>query len=124
MNVVLWIIAILLALAFAAAGAMKLMRPKEELEPNMGWVADFTQDQVKAIGLAEVLGAVGLILPGAIDIAPVLVPIAAVGLVATMVGAVVVHRRRNDPMAMMAPATVLGVLAAVVAIGRFGPASF
>ncbi|KUL40479.1 DoxX family protein [Actinoplanes awajinensis] len=124
MNVVLWIIAGLLAAAFLAAGAMKVLQPKEKLVASgMGWAADLSDVQVKLIGAVEVLGAIGLILPALLDIAPVLIPIAATGLVITMIGAVVVHVRRNENQAI-APSAVLLVLAAVVAWGRFGPYSF
>jgi uncharacterized membrane protein YphA (DoxX/SURF4 family) len=122
-NVVLWIIAALLAVAFGAAGLMKLTQPKEKLAANMAYVEDFSAGAVKAIGALEVLAAVGLILPGALGIAPVLVPLAATGLVLVMIGAAVVHVRRGE--AQMIPVNlVLLVLAAVVAWGRFGPYSF
>jgi uncharacterized membrane protein YphA (DoxX/SURF4 family) len=118
-NVVLWIIAGLLALAFLAAGAMKLIQPKEKLiASGMGWAADVSDGTVKLIGAAEVLAAVGLILPEALDIAPILTPLAAVGLVVIMIGAIVVHvRRKEAPMAAIN--LVLLILAAVVAGGRF-----
>jgi uncharacterized membrane protein YphA (DoxX/SURF4 family) len=122
-NVVLWIIAAVLAVAFGAAGLMKLTQPKEKLAANMAYVEDFSAGTVKAIGALEVLAAVGLILPGALGIAPVLVPLAATGLVLVMIGAAVVHARRGE--AQMIPVNlVLLVLAAVVAWGRFGPYSF
>jgi VIT1/CCC1 family predicted Fe2+/Mn2+ transporter len=124
MNIALWILAGLLAAAFAAAGAMKLATPKAKLEENMPWTADATEGQVKLIGLAELLGAIGLILPAVLDIAPILVPLAATGLVITMVGAAITHIRRNDPAPATAPAVVLGILALVVAVGRFGPQAF
>jgi uncharacterized membrane protein YphA (DoxX/SURF4 family) len=124
MNIVLWIIAGVLAAAFAAAGLMKLTAPREKLLENMDWVNDASDAQVKAIGAAELLGAIGLILPAALDIVPILVPIAAVGLVITMAGAALVHTRRNDPAAALAAPVVLGLLALVVAIGRFGPEAF
>ncbi len=124
MNVVLWIIAGLLAAAFLAAGAMKALQPKEKLiASGMGWAADFSDGQVKLIGLVEVLGAIGLILPAVLDIAPVLVPLAATGLAITMAGAILVHVRRKENQAVL-PSLVLLVLAAVVAWGRFGPYSF
>lgn len=123
MNVVLWIIAGLLALAFFAAGLTKLTQPKEKLAATMGWVEDFSPGAVKVIGALELLAAIGLILPAALDVVPVLVPLAAVGLVALMAGAAITHaRRRETPM--IAINVVLLVLALVVAWGRFGPYSF
>lgn len=124
MDLALWIIAGVLAAAFLGAGAMKLTAPREKLEENMAWVTDASDSQVKLIGLAEVLGAVGLILPAALDIVPVLVPVAASGLVITMIGAVATHLRRGEGAAAAAPAIVLGALSAFVAIMRFGPQAF
>jgi uncharacterized membrane protein YphA (DoxX/SURF4 family) len=123
MNVVLWIIAGLLAVAFGAAGLMKLTQPKDKLAPNMAYVEDFSGGAIKAIGALEILAAVGLILPAVLDIAPVLVPLAALGLVLVMIGAAVVHARRGENQ-MIVTNVVLLVLAAVVAWGRFGPYSF
>ena len=96
MNVVLWIIAGLLALAFLGAGLTKLVQPKEKLAATMGWVDDFSPGTVKLIGGLEVLAAIGLVLPAALDVVPVLVPLAAVGLVALMVGAAITHARRGE----------------------------
>jgi uncharacterized membrane protein YphA (DoxX/SURF4 family) len=124
MNIALWIIAGLLAVAFLASGAMKLTRPREKLAAiGMGWVEDFSAGAVKAIGVLEVLAAVGLILPAALDIAPVLVPLAAVGLVLLMVGAIITHLRRHEARLIASPIALLA-LAVVVAWGRFGPQSF
>lgn len=124
MNLVLWIIAIALALAFLAAGLMKLTRSREQLAASgMGYVEDFSSGAVKAIGAAEVLAAIGLILPGLTGIAPILVPLAATGLVLLMIGAIITHiRRKEAPMALVN--VVLLVLAAIVAWGRFGPYAF
>jgi uncharacterized membrane protein YphA (DoxX/SURF4 family) len=123
MNVVLWILAGLLALAFLAAGLTKLTQPKEKLRANMAWVDDFSPGVIKGIGGLEVLAAVGLILPAALDVVPVLVPLAAVGLVVLMAGAAIAHARRKE-FPMIAINLVLLVLAAVVVWGRFGPYSF
>jgi uncharacterized membrane protein YphA (DoxX/SURF4 family) len=122
MNVVLWVVAAVLAVAFLMAGLMKLAQPREKLvSSGMGWAEDFSPGAVKAIGAVEVLGAVGLVLPPLVDVAPVLAPLAALGLALTMAGAVVVHVRRREPFV---PALVLGVLALVVAVLRFGPVGF
>jgi uncharacterized membrane protein len=80
MNVTLWIVASLLAAVFVAVGATKLTTPREKLIPKMASVADFSDSQVKAVAAVEVLGAVGLILPALLDIAPILMPIAAAAL--------------------------------------------
>ena len=124
MNITLWIIAGLLAAAFLAAGAMKLAQPKAKLaESGMAWTEDFSDGQVKAIGVVEVLGALGLILPAALDIAPILTPIAAAGLAISQLLAAVVHLRRGEKQ-MLPINLVLAALAAFVAVMRFGPNSF
>ncbi len=124
MNVVLWIVAGLLAVAFLAAGLMKLAQPKKKLaESGMGWTEDFSDGAVKGIGVLEVLGALGLILPAVFDVATVLVPIAATGLALLMLGAAATHARRKEP-SMIVVNLVLFALAAFVAWGRFGPYAF
>ena len=123
MNVVLWIIAGLLALAFLGAGLMKLSQPKEKLEPRMAYMKDLSAGTVKTIGALEVLAAIGLILPAALGIVPVLVPLAATGLVLLMIGAAITHARRHETQMIIGNAVLL-ILAAVVAWGRFGPYAF
>ena len=125
MNLTLWIIAGLLAVVYLAAGIAKLIVPKEKLAtaPGAGWVEDFSTGTVKAIGALEVLAAVGLVLPAAIDIAPVLVPLAAVGLVLLMAGATMTRIRRHETTPMVADLVYLA-LAGFVAWGRLGPESF
>lgn len=124
MNTALWIVAGVLAAAFAAAGTTKLIVPRERLAEKMTFSKDATDTQVKLIGSLEVTGAIGLILPAVLDIAPILVPIAAVGLATTMIGAIVVHIRHREGLAAAAPAIVLGLLCVFVAWGRFGPHAF
>ncbi len=124
MNTVLWIITGLLAAAFAGAGLMKLTQPKEKLAASgMGWTEQFSPAAIKAIGALEVAAAVGLILPAVLDIAPVLVALAALGLVLIMIGAAITHARRKETP-MIGANLVLLVLAAVVVWGRVGPYSF
>ncbi|BBE21376.1 hypothetical protein MN0502_02590 [Arthrobacter sp. MN05-02] len=124
MNITLWIVAAVLALAFLGAGAMKLTQPKEKLAASgMGWTESFSPGAVKAIGAAEVLGALGLILPALTGIATFLVPLAATGLVLIMVGAIITHLRRKEGQ-MVVVNVVLGALALFVAIGRFGAWAF
>lgn len=126
MNLTLWIAAGLLTVAYLVAGASKLIIPKEKIAaitPSARWVEDFNAGTVKAIGALEVLAAAGLVLPATLDIAPVLVPLAAVGLVLLMTGAVITRLRRHEAMPMVADLVYLA-LAAFVAWGRFGPESF
>lgn len=115
MLVAFWIITGLLALAYLGAGLMKLARPKEALASSgMGWTEDFTTGPVKLIGLAEVIGALGLVLPALLSVAPVLSPIAALALAALMIGAVVVHIRRKEPVVAPLVLAVLSIVAAVL----------
>lgn len=118
MDTVLWILQVLLAIAFVGAGLMKLTQPKAKLAERMAWANDFSDTQVKLIGLVELLGAVGLLLPAITRILPILTPLAAAGLVLTMLGAALTHVRRGE-MPMVVPNLVLLVLAAIVAYGRF-----
>lgn len=124
MNILLWVVAGLLALAFLGAGGMKLATPRAGLQEKMAWVEDFSDNAVKGIGLVEVLGAIGLIVPAATGIAPVLVAWAALGLAGVMAGAVVVHLKRGEGIAAAVPSIVLGLLSLLVAWGRFGAYSF
>jgi uncharacterized membrane protein YphA (DoxX/SURF4 family) len=118
MNVVLWVLEAMLAAAFLAAGSIKLLRSKEQIVANkqMGWANDFSPTQIKLIALAEVLGALGLVLPWALGVVPVLTPVAAACLAAIMAGAVATHAKRKEPVG---PSAVLAVLLLVVAAGRF-----
>ena len=118
MNIALWIVQALLAVVFAMAGAMKLAQPKEKLAERMAFVEDLTQGQLRAIGVLEILGAIGLILPTLTGILPWLTPLAAVGLVLTMIGAMIVHVRRNEYSNLVVNLVLLA-LAAFVAYGRF-----
>jgi uncharacterized membrane protein YphA (DoxX/SURF4 family) len=123
MNVFLWILQVLLAVLFALSGGVKSTQPKDKLAPRMPWVEDFSSATVRFIGIVEVLGAIGLILPPITGIAPVLTPLAATGLAVTMVLAAVTHARRKE-YSGFGPNAVLFVLAAIVAWGRFGPYAF
>lgn len=124
MNIILWIVASVLAAAFLAGGAMKLVQPKEKLAASgFGFVENFGRGAVKAIGLVEIAAGVGLVLPAAIGVAPILVPLAAVGVVLLMIGAVVVHARRDEARSIVVNVALI-LLAGFVAWGRFGPESF
>ena len=114
MTYVLWIVQALLALLFLFTGGMKLVLPIEELTAEMplpGWFVRF-------IGVAEVLGALGLILPGLLRIRPGLTPLAAAGLVIIMIGATVLTLATMGAAPALFP-LVTGLLAAFVAYGRW-----
>jgi len=117
MNVALWVIQGILALVMLAAGSLKVVTPREKLAPKLKWTASWSDGSVKLLGLAEALGAAGLVVPWLTGIAPILTPCAAVCLLVIMIGAVKTHIDFKEPAA--APA-VLGVLCGFVALGRFG----
>jgi uncharacterized membrane protein YphA (DoxX/SURF4 family) len=124
MGIAVWILQFLLAIAFCAAGLMKLLRPKEELRERMAWVEGVTPRGIKLIGLIELLGGLGLVLPALTGIAPILTLLAAIGLAIVMLAAIIVHRRIGDPLGQMVPALLLLVLLllciwGLVAQGRY-----
>jgi hypothetical protein len=113
MNIVLWIIQVLLALLFLFGGGVKLIVPIEEMAKQTHMPGLFLQ----FIGVCEVLGGLGLILPGLLRIAPGLTPLAAACLVIIMIGAVVVSLPSGVMMALFP--LVVGILLAFVAYGRW-----
>ncbi|GAA4880866.1 DoxX family protein [Kitasatospora terrestris] len=126
MNLALWIVTGLLATAYLFGGVFKVVTPKERIAAagrSGRWVEEFSAGGVKAIGAVEILAAAGLVLPAVLDVAPVLVPLAAVGLVLLMVGAAITRFRRRE-FTLVAVDLVYVALAAFVAWGRFGPGSF
>jgi len=120
MNVVLWVLQVVLGLAFVASGVVKIARDRAQLHEQMPYVEDLSDGQFRTIGILEIAGGVGLVLPAATGIAPVLTPLAAVGLAVVMLGAALLHVRRNEPQGIVVT-TLLLVGVAVVAWGRFGP---
>ena len=117
MNILLWIIQVLLALLFLFAGIPKLIFPADLLQANAppGSI-HFSDLFLKFIGVCEVLGAFGLLLPGLFRTRKGLTPLAALGLFIIMIGAVVVSLPPGYAMAIV-PA-VAGLLCAFVAYGR------
>lgn len=119
MTYALWSVQALLALLFLFAGGTKLVIPPDVLasmgSPNQiplpGWLIRF-------VGVAEVLGALGLILPGLLRIKPWLTPLAAAGLVVIMIGATALTIAADGVAAGVAP-FVVGLLAAFVVYGRW-----
>lgn len=124
MNVLLWVFQSYLAASFVVFGGMKILRDRAELAKTaFGWVEQFSDTSVKVIGLLDVLVGLGLILPGATDIAPALVPWAALGGVALAGGGSVVHLRRSETAKAAVNLHFIALLIAV-AWGRFGPYQF
>ncbi len=118
MNTVLWIAQGLGAMMFMMAGMMKIRKPKEEMAKKMGWVEDFSQGQIKTIGMLEVLASIGLILPWGLDILSILTPIAAIGLAMTMIGAMITHAKRKESKMLMMNLMLFAIVV-FVAYGRF-----
>ena len=112
-NRAFWIVQGLLAALFLFAGGMKLITPVEVLSVMSPFPGEF----IRFIGICEVLGAVGLILPYALRILPGLTALAAAGLVVIMVGATVTTLAIGGGL-LAAPTLVLGLLASLVALGR------
>jgi len=126
MNVAVWIVSGLLAATYLMAGVLKSTQPIAKLREQMGWVDDMSVGMVRFIGVTELLGALGLVLPKLLDVVDeragiegTLTGLAATGLVVIQVLAIPVHLRRGEakgvPMNL-----VLGALAAFVATARFG----
>jgi DoxX-like family len=115
-EMIMWAIQIFLAVAFGAAGTMKLVRSKAQLaaNPHMGWVHSVPEDRIKLLGVAEILGAIGLVVPIATGIAPILTRVAAVCLATLMGGAAATHTMRGESAAV---STILAVL--VIAVAAF-----
>ena len=123
MNIVLWIVQGLLAVMFLMAGFMKATKSKDDLKESggerMAWVDSVSASNVRLIGILEVLIGLGLILPQLTGILPWLTPLAAVGFVCTMIGAMLLHLQRKDGAQALVVNMVLLLLAAFVAYGRF-----
>jgi uncharacterized membrane protein YphA (DoxX/SURF4 family) len=111
---------LLLAAIFVATGLTKLTQPRAKLAAGpMGWAADVNDVEFRTVGLLEVLGALGLVLPRAFGIAQLLTPLAAVGLALTMIGAITTHVRMGETDRLAVPIVLL-VLSVFIAIAGFG----
>ena len=123
MNITLWILQGFLAVLFLVFGYMRVIKSKDELKEmgggKMQWVDDLSDSNLKLIGILEVLAAIGLILPQLTGILPWLVPLAAFGLVLTMIGAVMLHQRRGDGPKAIVQVIILLMMAAFTTYGRF-----
>ena len=118
MGIVLWVLQVLLALAFLGVGIMKASQPISNLQKNMAWVGSTPVWSVRTIGILEILGALGLILPSVTHILIWLTPVAAIGLALTMIGAIILHIRLKETNVVVAPLILL-ILALIIVYGRF-----
>jgi DoxX-like family len=121
MNVALWVAQALLALAFGTVGFIKLRDDRvtyaNARPPMTSFVEDLSDRRYKTLGVLEVAGALGVVLPRLLGVAPVLTPLAALGIVGLMIGAMVLHLRRREPQLIVIN-VVLMLLALFVLWGR------
>ena len=118
LNAGLWTAQVLLAAAFFMAGSGKATQPIAALAANMAWVNAVPEGMVRFIGVAEVLGAIGLLLPALTRIKPALTPLAALGLTTIMGLAIPFHLSRGELQGVVVN-VILGSIAAFIAWGRF-----
>lgn len=118
LNIALWIVQFLLAALYLMAGSTKLFQPIEELVKTLPWVTEMPAGLVRFIGLSELLGGIGLVVPALLRIQPRLTPLAATGLVAVQVLAFGFHLSRGET-SMIGMNALFALLAAFVAWGRF-----
>ncbi|GJF33576.1 membrane protein [Kitasatospora sp. NE20-6] len=117
MDIAYWIVAALLAVFYLYGGGKKAVQSQEQLRPMMGWVDQIPMPFVRAIGVLEILGAVGLILPPLTGIAPGLAIAAAIGLVLIQVGGIVVHVSRGETRQIGLNIALLAAAAAAAWLG-------
>lgn len=118
MNIALWIAQGLGAGLFLMAGFIKTFTPMDKLGEKIPGMEKSPEPMVRFIGISELLGGIGLILPWLTGIAPILTPIAAVGLATIMVLAIFVHLKKSEYKAIVMNVVFLGLMA-FVAVGRF-----
>ena len=125
MNVVLWIIAGLLALVALAGGLTKTFMPLDKLARHDGaaWTRDASPTFVRTLGILEILAAIGLTLPAVLGVAPVMVPVTAVCWIALMIGAMITHGRLGQAKLVLVNIVYLA-LATFIVVGRFGTTPF
>ncbi|MCP2333050.1 DoxX family protein [Actinoalloteichus caeruleus] len=123
MSFVIWLLQIVLAATFIPSGISKLLlTPTQLVDRGLDYAEDYSYRSLKTIGVLEVLGGAALVLPTLFGVLPTLVPLAATGLAALMVGAGITHHRRGEHR-VIAVNAVLFTLALIVAVTRFGPYS-
>ena len=117
-SIGLWVAQVVLAIMFGMAGVMKLITPMDALGAQMAWVGDSSELLVRFIAVAEIAGALGMILPAVTRIVPVFTPLAGVGLAVIQVLAMGVHLMRGE-FGVLPVNLVLLALALFVAWGRW-----
>jgi len=117
MNVVLWILQVLLGLFFVYHGWM-MLNPPAQVQPMMSYIHDLPSGLRRFIGIIEILGGIGLILPPLVNVLPILTPLAAAGLVIVMALAAIYHLTRREYPNIVFNLVLLAI-AAFIAYGRF-----
>jgi uncharacterized membrane protein YphA (DoxX/SURF4 family) len=117
-NIATWVAQVILALLFGMAGVLKTFTPMAELATKIPWTAEVPAMLVRFIGISELMGAIGILLPAALRIRPRLTPLAAAGLALVMALAILFHLARGEAQVIAVP-LVLGALSAFVAWSRF-----
>lgn len=118
MNIALWIVAGVFGIAYVAGGIVKLTMPYEKYAAKLGWPKDFTPGNVRFMGVVEVLGGIGLVLPGLVGVAPILVPVAASCMALYMAGAITERLRRGEYKELLGDLLFLAAML-FIAWGRF-----
>jgi putative oxidoreductase len=118
LNIGLWTAQVVLATVFIMAGFMKTTLPIDQLSLSVPWAKDVPEALVRFIGISELLGGIGLLLPGVFRIKPRLTPYAASGLLTIQVCAMVFHISRGE-FDVISFNLALALLASFIAWGRF-----
>ncbi len=121
MHTALWIVTAVVATGFLIGGVSQALMTKERyrsLGASQHWVDDFGRGHIKAIGTIKIVGALGLVLPALFDVAVVLVPLAASGLMLVMAGAGTTRFRRSEWGYLVGDLVFIGLLG-FIAWGRF-----
>lgn len=119
-SIAYWIVAGLLAVTYLYGGVSKIIRTQDDLRPVMAWVGRIPMRLVRTIGILEVLGATGLIVPPLTGIAPVLAVAAAVGLALLQVGGIAVHLTSTDDRQIVLNLALLILAVTAAALARAG----
>ncbi|MER7607914.1 DoxX family protein [Nocardioides sp. NPDC127503] len=123
MNIALWIVACVFGFGYVAGGIVKLTMPYEKYAAKLGWPGDFTPGNVRFMGVVEILGGIGLVLPGLVGVAPILVPVAASCMALYMAGAITERIRRAEYKELLGDLLFLAAMV-FIAWGRFAVEPF
>jgi len=115
MNIVLWIIQVLLAAFFLTVGSIKVVLLKVKLGKVFEWIDECSENRIKMIGSFEILGALGLFVPGIYSVSSIIIPLSAAGLAIIMVLASIIHHRRNEKSDLTLNVVIFFFLVVVIA---------